>query len=217
METAMTPSIVKNIVRMPKQRGKQVRTRISYMNDEQLERFLRAAREHGQREYTMFLCAIAHGMRCEEICDLRWDDVNLSTNQVRVRRVKGSLESLQDMLKEKGKPLYDERAALAEWKKVRPDDTGNYVFNSQKSNRLNRITVYKLFRAIAKKADLPPALQHPHTLKHTLALKLVRSGANAFIIKQALGHKSFDSSLAYCQPSDIDASAAIRQAFSSTG
>jgi hypothetical protein len=40
MEIAMTPSIVKNVVRMPKRRAKQVRARISYMSSEQLERFL---------------------------------------------------------------------------------------------------------------------------------------------------------------------------------
>jgi len=211
----MTPSILKNVVTMPKQKAKQVRTRISYMSDEQLERFLKAAKEFGQREYAMFLCAVAHGMRCQEVANLTWEDVNFHTNQVRIHRVKGSLESLQDMLKEKGNPLVDERAALDAWKKVRPDDTGNYVFNSQKSIKLNRVTVHKLFKEIAKKAELPATVSHPHVLKHTLAMKLVRSGANAFIIKQALGHKSFDSSLAYCKASDIDASNAIRQAFSS--
>jgi hypothetical protein len=40
----MTPSIVRNVVRMPKKREKQVRSRISYMTSEQLERFLEAAR-----------------------------------------------------------------------------------------------------------------------------------------------------------------------------
>jgi hypothetical protein len=57
----MTPSIVKNVVRMPKLRARQVRTRISYMTSEQLERFLRAAKEHGPREHAMFLFAVAHG------------------------------------------------------------------------------------------------------------------------------------------------------------
>jgi len=50
METAITPSIVKNVVRMPRERVKQVRTRISYMTPEQLDRFLRAAKGHGLRE-----------------------------------------------------------------------------------------------------------------------------------------------------------------------
>ena len=59
----MTPSILKNVVRMPKQRMRQVRTRISYMTAEQLDRFLRAAKEYGPREHAMFLFAVAHGAR----------------------------------------------------------------------------------------------------------------------------------------------------------
>jgi len=72
----MTPSIVKNVVRMPKRRSKQVRTRISYMTSEQLERFLKAAKECGPREHAMFLFAVAHGARAQEICNLRISDIN---------------------------------------------------------------------------------------------------------------------------------------------
>ena len=57
----MTPSILKNVVRMPRQRSKQVRTRISYMSAEQLDRFLRAAKEYGPREHAMFLFAVEIG------------------------------------------------------------------------------------------------------------------------------------------------------------
>jgi hypothetical protein len=38
---------VKNVIRMPKERAKRVRARISYMSAEQLERFLQAAKEYG--------------------------------------------------------------------------------------------------------------------------------------------------------------------------
>jgi hypothetical protein len=37
----------------------------------------------------------------------------------------------------------------------------------------------------------------------------VHHGANAFLIRQALGHKSFDSTLAFVNPSDADDSAAL--------
>jgi site-specific recombinase XerD len=77
----------------------------------------------------------------------------------------------------------------------------------------DRITVFKLFREIARKAGLGETLQHPHVLKDTAAMLLVHQGANAFLIRQALGHKSFDSTLAYVNPSDADASAALAQAF----
>jgi integrase len=80
MEITMAPSIVKNVVRMPRQRAKQVRTRISYMTAEQLDRFLRAAKEYGPREHAMFLFAVAHGARAQEICNLRLSDVNFNTD-----------------------------------------------------------------------------------------------------------------------------------------
>ena len=209
----MTPSIVKNVIRMPKQRSKQVRSRISYMSSEQLERFLRAATEFGPREHAMFLFAVAHGARAQEICNLRVSDINFGNEQVHIARLKGSLPSTQTLLKVKGNSLFDEKAALKAWLSVRQSDADNYVFNSQKSSQMNRITVFKLFRAIARKAGLGETLQHPHVLKHTAAMLLVQQGANAFLIRQALGHKSFDSTLAYVNPSDADASAALAKAF----
>jgi integrase len=210
----MTPSIVKNVIRMPKERAKRVRARISYMSAEQLERFLQAAKEYGLREYAMFLFAVAHGARAQEICNLRLSDIDFRNEQVHIARLKGSLESTQTLLKVKGNGLFNEVAALRDWLAVRQPDADNFVFNSQKSTKLNRVTVYKLFKAIARKAGLGETLQHPHVLKHTAAMLMVQQGANAFLIRQHLGHRSFDSTLAYVNPSDSDASAAAAKAFS---
>jgi integrase/recombinase XerD len=210
----MTPSIVKNVVRMPKQRAKQPRSRISFMSSEQLERFLRAAKEYGPREHAMFLFAVAHGARASEIANLKLSDINFKTEQVHIARLKGSIDSTQALLRVKGSSLFNEKAALRAWLALRKPDAEDYVFNSQKSTRMSRITVYKLFRAIAKAAELPQALWHPHVLKHTAAMLMVRSGANAFLIRQHLGHRSFDSTLAYVNPSDSEASAAAAKAFS---
>jgi integrase/recombinase XerD len=209
----MTPSILKNVVRMPKQRTRQVRTRISYMTADQLDRFLKAAKEYGPREHAMFLFAVAHGARAQEICNLRLSDINFGNEQVHIARLKGSLDSTQSLLRVKGNSLFDERVALKAWLAIRKPDADNYVFNSQKSTQLNRVTVFKIYREIAKIAGLGESLQHPHVLKHTAAMLMVQQGANAFLIRQALGHKSFDSTLAYVNPSDADASAALAKAF----
>jgi integrase/recombinase XerD len=210
----MSPSVERNVIRMPKQRAKQVRSRISYLSNEQLERFLQAAKEFGPREHAMFLFAVAHGARAQEIANLRFSDINFKTEQIHVARLKGSLDSTQNLLKVKGNALFNEAAALKTWLDVRQPDADNFVFNSQKSTQLNRVTVYKLFKAIAKKAGLGETLQHPHVLKHTAAMLMVQQGCNAFMIRQHLGHRSFDSTLAYVNPSDADASAASAKAFS---
>jgi integrase/recombinase XerD len=210
----MTPSVARNLIRMPKQRTKQVRSRISYLTGEQLEHFLRTAKEHGPREHAMFLFAFAHGARAQEIANLRITDINFQTEQIHIARVKGSLDSTQTLLKVKGNSLYNEATALKAWLAVREPDADNFVFNSQKSTQLNRTTVYKIFKSIARKAGLGPTLQHPHVLKHTAAMLMVQQGTNAFLIRQHLGHRSFDSTLAYVNPSDADASAAAAKAFS---
>lgn len=211
----MTPSILKNadVIRMPKERAKRVRTRISYMSNEQLERFLQAAKEYGAREHAMFLFAVAHGARASEIANLRMSDIDFKNEQVHIARVKGSMDSTQSLLRVKGNPLFNEASVFKAWLDVREPDADNYVFNSQKATKMHRVTVTKIFKEIARRAGLPDALQHCHVLKHTAAMRLVHAGANAFLIKQALGHKSFDSTLAYVNPSDADASAAIQKAF----
>src|ERR1700675_4938997 len=123
METAlMTPSIMKNVVRMPKQRAKQVRSRISYLSSEQLERFLQTAKEYGPREHAMFLFAVAHGARAQEIANLRLSDINFKSEQIHIARLKGSLDSTQNLLKVKGNALFNETATLKEWLDVRPPD-----------------------------------------------------------------------------------------------
>src|SRR3984893_16767937 len=138
----MTPSILKNVVRMPKQRAKQVRSRISYLSNEQLERFLQAAKEFGPREHAMFLFAVAHGARAQEIANLRVSDINFNNEQIHVARLKGSLDSTQNLLKVKGNSLFNEAAALKAWLDVRKPDADTFVFNSQKSTKLNRVSVY---------------------------------------------------------------------------
>ena len=69
-----------------------------------------------------------------------------ASEQVHVATLKGSLDSTQTLLRVKGSSLFNESATLKAWLDVRKPDADNFVFNSQKSTRLSRITVYKLFR-----------------------------------------------------------------------
>src|SRR5580692_4037017 len=118
---------IANVVRMPRQRAKQVRSRISYMDNSQLERFLQAAKEYGPREHAMFLFAVAHGARASEIANLRLSDINFKTEQIHIARLKGSLDSTQNLLKVKGNSLFNEAAVLKAWLDVREQDADNYV------------------------------------------------------------------------------------------
>ena len=76
-------------------------------------------RNTGQREHAMFLFAVAHGARAQEIANLRISDINFGNEQIHIARLKGSLASTQTLLKVKGNSLFDEKAALKAWLAVR--------------------------------------------------------------------------------------------------
>ncbi|MGD0099278.1 MAG: tyrosine-type recombinase/integrase [Acidobacteriota bacterium] len=169
---------------------------------------LRSAKKKGARELAMILLAYKHGMRASEICNLRLQEVDLKNGSVVVERLKGSLRTTQAVAGHRGEPLLDELKALRSWLQQRRNDGSDFLFNSQKGGRLDRTQFFRLFRAIAADAGLPPAKQHPHVLKHSLATHLVSANVNLALIKQALGHKSITSTMRYIATTDKQASQA---------
>jgi integrase len=58
----------------------------------------------------MILLAYRHGCRASEICNLRLDDVKRQA--ITIRRLKGSMYTVQPLYPHRGVPLVDELAAL---------------------------------------------------------------------------------------------------------
>jgi integrase len=59
------------------------------------ERLMRAAggSRWGHRDATAVLIAYRHGLRASELVALRWDDIELATSRLHVRRAKGGATS----------------------------------------------------------------------------------------------------------------------------
>lgn len=126
----------------------------------------------------------------------------MKAGTILVRRLKGSMQTTQPLFPHRGQPLLDEIAALRAWLKVRPADGSDFVFTSQKGGRLDRTSFYKVFRTIAGAAGLPVEKRFPHVLKYALASHLVAGNVNLALIKQALGHRSINSTMVYVGTTD---------------
>jgi len=59
-----------------------------------------------------------------------------------------------------------------------------------------------LFRKYAKKAKLPIDKWHFHTLRHSIAVRLVDLDVPLIQIKDWLGHRNIQSTMVYAQVSD---------------
>ena len=61
-----------------------------YLTDPEVERLIEAAKQNrsGHRDATAILVAYRHGLRASELVALRWDDIDLATGRLHVRRAK---------------------------------------------------------------------------------------------------------------------------------
>jgi type 1 fimbriae regulatory protein FimB len=188
------------------------RSTMTFLSPEEVLAVLKTARARSIRDWAMVLLAYRHGLRASEVCGLKLSDVSLKDQTIRVARLKGSMLTMQPLVPHRGQPLLDELAALRTWLKGRPADGSDYLFTSQKGGKLDRTQFFRVFRACAEAAGLKPEKRHPHVLKHSLASNLVAAGVHLALIKQALGHRSINSTMVYVGVSDGQAGEAVQSA-----
>ena len=160
----------------------------------------------------MILLAYRHGLRASEVCGVKLADIDLKAGSISVRRLKGSLQTVQPLYAHRGQPLLDEIAALRAWLKARPADGSDSLFTSQKGGRLDRTQFFRVFQAISAAAGISSDKRHPHVLKHSLASHLVAGNVNLALIRQALGHRSISSTMVYVGTTDAQAAEAVQAA-----
>jgi integrase len=105
-----------------------MRNRQGYLTPEEVIAVLKAAKERSARDWAMVLVAYRHGMRASEVCVLRMDDVDLKRQAITVRRLKGSLDTVQPLYPHRGVPLLDELAALRAHLRDREADWFGFSF-----------------------------------------------------------------------------------------
>jgi len=116
-----------------------------------------------------------------------------------IQRLKGSLKTTQPLF-ESDDSLLNEKQAISEWLKVLPK--GAPLFD------ITRQHFHRLFQTYCKAAAIPKHLAHPHSLKHSVAMHVIRK-AGIENTRQFLGHKSLSSTGAYLRVNDQEASAAV--------
>src|SRR5262245_49421635 len=69
----------------------------SYLSAREVDRLMDRARKdrrYGHRDATMILIAYRHGLRASEVCDLQWQQIELSEGRLHVHRVKNGIPSV---------------------------------------------------------------------------------------------------------------------------
>ncbi len=190
-------------VKAPRPRREEIRP----LDREQVRALFEAV--SGHRLEALYIVAVTAGLRLGELLGLKWEDVDLDTGTLQVRRVLSEARSgrlfeapksgkgrqirltryATEALKRHRKRQLEERMKLAGlWQ-----DQG-LVFPSQVGTPLFARNLQRHFKALLKRAGLPQTIRF-HDLRHTCATLLLRQGVNPKFVQELLGHADISLTL----------------------
>jgi len=163
-----------------------------HLTPEEIDRLIAAASKvgrYGHRDATMILMAYRHGLRVSELVSLRWDQVDLRSGQLHVRRRKNGIPSTHPL---SGPQLRALRRLLRDNGKTR------YVFMSERKAPMTASTFGKILSRAGQLAGIEMPL-HPHMLRHATGFKLANDGHDTRAIQHYLGHKYIQYTVRYTE------------------
>jgi site-specific recombinase XerD len=128
------------------------------------------------------------GLRLDELCNLKVNDIDSTRMQIHIRSGKGN-KGRYVMLSEKILLLLREY-----WKRYRPKE---YLFEGGTQGKaISRRTVQKAFQVAVIKSKIKkrPSI---HTLRHSFATHLLENGVNLIAIQKLLGHSNIKTTTTY--------------------
>ena len=163
-----------------------------YLTQREIERLMDCARKHGRyghRDATMILVAYRHGLCASEVCDLQWQQIELSEGRLHVHRVKNGIPSVHPI---RG----DEMRALRKLRRDYPTDA--HVFVSERGGPISPIGFHRLIQRLGEAAKMPFPI-HPHMLRHGCGYALANAGHDTRALQAWLGHKNIQHTVRYTE------------------
>ena len=171
---------------------------VGYLEKREMDALLNApdrSTVQGKRDYALLLFMYNTGARATEVAQVTIRD--LSFQQMPSVRILGKGN------KERYCPLWaltaDELHHLVNRRAL-----SETVFLNRYRQSITRFGIYSLVeRSVSKAAQSVPSLRsrpiHPHTIRHTSAVHLLRSGVDINTIRAWLGHVSLDTTNIYAE------------------
>ncbi len=196
---------VQRVLGLPFKRGAR-NAPIDYLESAEAETLLGQidrSTEMGRRDYALFALMLNTGARVQEVLDLKLSDVRTEPPcQVRLRGKGGKVRLC---------PIWPSTAArLQELAQHTPRDatTDVSLFTNRRGSKLTRFGVRYLLNkyvaaSIAKASTLQEKRIHPHSLRHTTAIYLLKAGVDFATISHWLGHATLNTTMKYAR-ADLD-------------
>jgi integrase len=158
-----------------------------FLTEAEVEALAKSADNH--RDRTMILVAFRHGLRANEVVNLRWGQVDLGTALMTIYRSKHGRDSTHPI---PGSEIRE----LRRLKREQPPGT-EFVFMSRLGGPMTMRAFGQMVGRVATAAGM--ANVHPHALRHAAGYKLALEGRSMRDIQHYLGHRRIESTEIYTE------------------
>ena len=174
-------------------RARSVHKEARALNAEETGAFLLAAR--GTRLEAMWVLAVHTGLRSGELFGLQWDDIDLKTQTLAVRRqlvwrgAEWELKPPKTKASRRRVALSDETVSVLREHKLRSVRRAKLVFTDRDGGPLRHPNVRRRdLAALLKRAGLRGVSFR--TLRHTMATRMFQGGEHPKVAQERMGHSS---------------------------
>ena len=159
-----------------------------YLEKEQVDELLNAAKTCNQRDYLLLRFMWRTGVRVSEVINVTTNDIEFKNGVVNIRKAKGG--------RQRRAPIDDETLKML----------SDYVLalNTPEDQPIFGLTNRQIENIVEKYGNTIGVNVHPHMLRHSFAIHLVRSGMDLRRLQLLLGHSSLNMTQIYLQFKDDD-------------
>jgi integrase len=129
-----------------------------------------------------------HGLRVAEVTGLQWHDVDWTTEQIHVRRVKRGTPATH--------PLRGDTLRALRTLKREAENSAGHMFISERGGPLSPDMVARIVLRAGVIAGIGFRV-HPHMLRHGCGFALANKGTDTRTIQAYLGHSQISSTVRY--------------------
>ena len=184
-------TVVMDSKRVGRPRNADLRVR-EHLTPDEVELLAQAAKKrgrYGHRDALAIRMAARHGLRVSELCELRWDQVDLHGGLIHVNRKKNGVPSMH--------PLNgDEVRALRQLRRDWPE--GREVFVTERGAPFTRSGLAKMVERAGEAAGFAFPV-HFHMLRHACGYYYANRGEDTRSLQLWLGHKSIQHTTRYTE------------------
>lgn len=163
--------------------------RVRYLEHSEMERFFSVLSEYDNEiSRDAILMLIFTGARKRNILEMNWKDIDLGAKVWKIPQTKTA----------KNVTLALVEPAMEVLRKRKAQQLNQWVFYSPTSKSGHLEDIKRAWQSVLKKAEINNL--RIHDLRHTLATYMIANGADAFMVKRALTHKSLQSTEVYVNP-----------------